>query len=391
MSPKSAEPGDDGAAPSRPGCLVDRFLHGVVQSRAQEQGIAASGLVLGGADDNGDESGLARIAIADAQRMRLLNEQIERQAKCVECERGLDPDNRTGFCKTTTRCRMLNERVRVKLKLQGVWGHRWIKDETDLSDEKSPENGGLIALPPVRPARPVLTNLEPEARTTVSCIVDNAEIGARDCVDLQTSRRCFCPRAAFAVNAVAPLAPPLSPLAHALDRCRAVALSLLKVPPAERYLGAAADVRAGRPVVETFPFAGFSIPDPKASLIAPLLPVPLLASIPTMPAAPAETTIQMPTKLCCLPGCGKRLRTNNLGDRCTKSCVSPDSLPSNRVKGTGHIADLEPLAVASSVVHLAALSGDAELAAIKLVLEKVSSLTPAARGYVADRIARGAW
>jgi hypothetical protein len=113
--------------------------------------------------------------------------------------------------------------------------------------------------PPRPPPRP------PEPGTALSrvhCLVAGEEIGARECISRQCSQKCFCPKASFAINAIAPTVLPGTRLEDELARCRAVARSvLLKGRVDERHLGPAlVALRGGKPV--------------PASLIAGELPAP---------------------------------------------------------------------------------------------------------------------
>jgi hypothetical protein len=104
----------------------------------------------------------------------------------------------------------------------------------------------------------------PTARSRVACMVAGAEIGARECVERQCGQRCFCPRASFAINALAPHALPGTRLEEQLAACRAVARSvLLKSTSEERHLGPALRVLRGE-AVDPAPLIAGDLPAPPA-------------------------------------------------------------------------------------------------------------------------------
>lgn len=162
------------------------------------------------------------------------------------------------------------EQIADQLGVASGYVEAFIRDErgADAPPHKIPRE----ALPPAE---------APTALSRVLCIVAAAEIGARDCIQRQCSSNCFCPKASFAINAVAPHAPPGSKLDEQLARCRTVARSVLTKPELEqRFLGPArAAFRGEKPVEELF--AG-ELPAPPAA--AP--PDPRKPPQPPEPAVP---------------------------------------------------------------------------------------------------------
>lgn len=116
--------------------------------------------------------------------------------------------------------------------------------------------------------RQVFEHEQLETRSRVHCLIDKQEIGARDCVDHQCSRRCFCPRGTFAINAMAELVTPGSRMLDRLIECRARARAAIS---SRGHLGPALDVLEGRPIAPVPLFAGELPAAPKKDLL-PLLP-----------------------------------------------------------------------------------------------------------------------
>lgn len=98
--------------------------------------------------------------------------------------------------------------------------------------------------------RPALPASEPSTGASrVRCMVVLEEIGARECVARQCEQKCFCPKASFAINAMADLVLPGTRLEDQLAECRAVARSVLLKPTIEeRHLGPALRVLRGEKV-----------------------------------------------------------------------------------------------------------------------------------------------
>jgi len=105
------------------------------------------------------------------------------------------------------------------------------------------EREANVPAPPREPPRlaPSAEPIEsPVAAARVHCIVAGEEIGARECISRQCSDKCFCPKASFAINAIAPTVLPGTRLEDQLAQCKAVARSVLtKASAEERHLGPA--------------------------------------------------------------------------------------------------------------------------------------------------------
>lgn len=200
-------------------------------------------------------------------------------------------------------------------------------------DDAPPHDRPRAAPPPAEPGT---------ALSRVACIVAGEDIGARECIARQCEQKCFCPKASFAINAIAPTVLPGTRLEDELGRCKAVARTVLMRPDGERHLGPAlVALRGGKieppPLVSPVPLpAPPKREDKKPLITARPEPEPSAAEVAAAVLAQrkpnwndfrtlkekqrAETKSEppRPPAICKVEGCRTALRVNNTTGFCQR-------------------------------------------------------------------------